>query len=63
MNTDSLIRDKQTNALLNVNKSELDAYRLRKHKMEKIDVLEDDINNLRKELQELKQMMRDILNS
>ena len=61
MNTESLIRDEHTNALLNVNNTELDTYRLRKNKMQKIDVLEHDINNLRKELQEIKQLLHVII--
>ena len=61
MNIESLIRDEHTNALLNVNTTELDTYRLRKNKMQKIDVLEHDINNLRKELQEIKQLLHVII--
>lgn len=61
MNTESLIRDETSNALLNVNNTELDTYRVRKNKMQKIDVLEHDINNLRKELQEIKQLLHVII--
>ena len=61
MNIESLIRDETSNALLNVNNTELDTYRLRKNKMQKIDVLEHDINNLRKELQEIKQLLHVII--
>ena len=61
MNIESLIRDETSNALLNVNTTELDTYRVRKNKMQKIDVLEHDINNLRKELQEIKQLLHVII--
>ena len=57
------IRDAASNALINTDAAAIQARRIRKQDTKKVAVLEKEILQVRSDLQELKQMMRDILNS
>lgn len=62
----SLYRDPQTNAIVNVNKSEYESYISRKNHQEteknRIDNLENDVNSIKNDLNEIKFLLRSIAN-
>jgi protein subunit release factor A len=56
-----LIRDMNTQAVLNTNTDALGAYRKRKAKEREIDQTFADINNMKQEIQDIKTLMQRIL--
>lgn len=63
---DGLVRDMSSGAILNVNRSEYENYLAKKKRAqsdrEKLAAQEAEINNLRSELAELKQLITTVLN-
>ena len=60
-NNEDLIRDSHSKAILNTNKEALDAWKRRKSKTNQIENHELEINNIRKELDEIKSMLETIV--
>lgn len=64
-NTDGLVRDMSTGAILNNNTSEYKAYLAQKDRLNKQKEQsarqEEDINNLKNELSDIKQLLLDLL--
>jgi len=60
----SLVRDPQTNAILNTSKSEYDEYmKARKKnasKAERVEQLETDVNDIKNDLNEIKSLLLDL---
>ena len=65
-NNNHLVRDTESNCIINTNKSEYEHYLARKkHKqneVNKVDNLERDISTLRDEITEIKDMLRSLVN-
>ena len=65
-NNNHLVRDTESNCIINTNKSEHEQYLARKkHKqseVNKVDNLERDISTLRNEITEIKDMLRSLVN-
>lgn len=57
----SLVRDVTTGAILNTNKTELEAYKQRKQREQKLLQLEKDTNCIKNELQEIKHLLRALM--
>lgn len=57
---DSLVRDPRTGAIVNTNKGEFLKHVESRKKMHRIETVVDDINNLKKEISEIKQLLREI---
>jgi hypothetical protein len=55
-------RDSETQALISQSVVELDAYKKRKTQMLKVDTIAEDINNLKGELEEIKTLLRQLIN-
>lgn len=62
MKTDLLLRDTSSNALLSIDNEVLVAYKTRKQRMQKMKELENDVNNIKHELVEIKTLLQQILN-
>ena len=58
-----LVRDTNTNALLNTSLSSLENYKKRKRRQKEIDRALEEINSMKVEIAELKEMLRQILQS
>jgi prefoldin subunit 5 len=62
----NLIRDLKTNAIINTDKISLDHYSIIKRKKEeeqkRIDNIEDDLNELKSSIDEIKQLLRSFTN-
>jgi len=62
----NLIRDENSNAILNTNSSEYDNYlslrAKRKHGSERIDNMENDLKNLKDDINEIKTLLRELSN-
>ena len=62
----NLIRDENSNAILNTNSSEYDNYlslrAKRKHGSERIDNMENDLKNLKDDINEIKTLLRALSN-
>ena len=65
-NNQNLVRDTESNCIINTNKSEYEQYLARKKQkqteMNKVDNLERDISTLRNEITEIKDMLRSLVN-
>lgn len=61
-NVPGLVKDTKTNTVLNNNLSEYQNYLLQKQRVKKSMSLEEEINNLKKEMQEVKSALQSILN-
>ena len=63
---DHLMRNTQSNCIVNTNKAEYDEYltrrKLKKSEKNKVDNLERDISTLRDEITEIKDMLRSLVN-
>ena len=57
----NLIRDEETNAVLNTNTSALEAYKLQRDKQRKVDDVVSDVQNLKNDLKDIKNMLEKIL--
>jgi len=57
------VRDSTSKALINTDDAAIQARRIRKQDIQKFADLEKEILEVRRDMQELKQMIRDILNS
>jgi len=60
-NNEDLVRDSHSKAILNTNKDALDAWKKRKVKTNQIETHELEINNIRNELDEMKNMLKEII--
>jgi tetrahydromethanopterin S-methyltransferase subunit B len=62
----SLVRDEQTKAILNTNKTEYDNYinvrNIKKSEVERMQQLESDVSNMRNDLDEIKDLLRSLAN-
>jgi len=63
---DHLVRDPQTNSIINTNKSEYEQYLLSKqikqNEQQKIQTLESDVANIKNDLDEIKSLLRSLVN-
>lgn len=63
---DHLVRDPQTNSIINTNKSEYEQYLLSKqikqNEQQKIQILESDVANIKNDLDEIKSLLRSLVN-
>ena len=63
---DHLIRNTQSNCIVNTNKAEYEEYltrrKLKKSEKNKVDNLERDISTLRDEITEIKELLRSLVN-
>jgi len=63
---DYLVRDPQTNSIINTNKSEYEQYLLSKqikqNEQQKIQTLESDVANIKNDLDEIKSLLRSLVN-
>jgi hypothetical protein len=55
-------RDPETQALISQNIVELDAYKRRKAQTRKVETLAEDINTLKGEFEEIKSLLRQLIN-
>mgnify|MGYP005815480049 FL=1 len=60
-NNEDLVRDSHSKAILNTNRDALDAWKKRKIKTNQIETHELEINNIRNELDEMKNMLKEII--
>ena len=62
----SLVRDEQTKAILNTNKTEYDNYitlrNIKKSEVDRMQQLESDVSNMKNDLDEIKDLLRSLLN-
>jgi hypothetical protein len=56
-----LIRDTKTQAVLNVDISALQGYKLKRKKQKQMDIAVEDINNMKQDINDLKTLMQRIL--
>jgi len=63
---DHLVRDPQTNSIINTNKSEYEQYlfnkRIKQNEQQKIQTLESDVANIKNDLDEIKSLLRSLVN-
>ena len=57
----NLVRDEETNAVLNTNISALEAYKLQRDKQRKVENAVSDVENLKNDLKDIKNMLEKIL--
>ena len=57
----TFLRDPKTSALLNTDDNAIRAYKAKKEQMQKIQDMEQDVNNIKHELMEIKDMLQQIL--
>lgn len=62
----SLVRDEQTKAILNTNKTEYDNYitlrNIKKSEVDRMQQLESDVSNMKNDLDEIKDLLRSLAN-
>tara|TARA_R100000005_G_C4812750_1_gene98278 strand:+ start:269 stop:493 length:225 start_codon:yes stop_codon:yes gene_type:complete len=62
----SLVRDEQTKAILNTNKTEYDNYitlrNIKKSEVDRMQQLESDVSNMKNDLDEIKDLLRSLVN-
>ena len=56
-----LIRDMQSKAVLNTNRSALESYKKKREKQQELKTAIDDINNMKQDINDLKTLMQRIL--
>jgi len=63
---DDLVRDPQTNAIINTNKNEYDEYKMRKEsrlkEKQKIEDIESEVSSMKNDLDEIKSLLRSLIN-
>lgn len=59
--SETFLRDPKTSALLNTDDNAIRAYKAKKEQMQKIQDMEQDVNNIKHELMEIKDMLHQIL--
>jgi hypothetical protein len=59
--SETFLRDPKTSALLNTDDNAILAYKAKKQQMQKIQDMETDVNNIKHELMEIKDMLQQIL--
>lgn len=59
--SETFLRDPKSSALLNTDDNEIRAYKAKKEQMQKIRDMETDVNNIKHELMEIKNMLHQIL--
>lgn len=61
-----LVRDKITNAIINQNMTEYENYKslkkIKDHEKEKVQILENDVNEIKNDLNEIKNLLRGLVN-
>lgn len=57
----SFVKDTKSKAVLNVNNSALEAYKKQRAVLSKASTASDEINNLKEEVQEIKEMLKQLL--
>jgi|TARA_R100001460_G_scaffold97104_1_gene139601 uncharacterized protein YqfB (UPF0267 family) len=61
-----LARDPETNTILNVNKTEYDQYiakrKVKSEKNQKVQTMEEDLANVKSELNEIKSLLKELIN-
>ncbi len=55
-------RDLASNALINTDKGSLEAYKTRKKQSQRMELIADDINTLKAEFEEIKTLLRQLIN-
>jgi len=60
-NDDSLVREIESSAILSIGNKELQAYKIRKAASQSLQMAVDDINSLKSEMQEIKQLLVRVL--
>ena len=58
----NLIRDEDNNAILNTNINGLEAYKKQRDKQRKVDNMVDDVDKLKNDLKDIKNLLEKILN-
>jgi len=61
MNPEKIIRDKNSTAIINADVDALNAYKLKRNQRSKINELEKDINSVKNDLLEIKDMLKQII--
>ena len=61
-NVPGLVKDTSTGLVINTNRTEYQNYLLQKDRIKKSMSLEEEINNLKKEMQEVKHALQSIIN-
>jgi hypothetical protein len=59
--SETFLRDPKTSALLNTDDNAIRAHKAKKQQMQKIQDMEQDVNNIKHELMEIKDMLQQIL--
>jgi len=63
---DDLVRDPQTNAIINTNKNEYEEYKVRKEsrlkEKQKIKDIESEVSSMKNDLDEIKSLLRSLIN-
>jgi len=63
---DHLVRDPRTNSIINTNKSEYEQYlfnkQIKQNEKQKIQTLESDVANIKNDLDEIKSLLRSLVN-
>lgn len=63
---DDLVRDPQTNAIINTNKNEYEEYKMRKEsrlkEKQKIEDIESEVSSMKNDLDEIKSLLRSLIN-
>ena len=62
----NLVRDESTNAIINTNMNEYENYKslqqIKEQEKQKIEILENDVNEMKNDLSEIKQLLRNLAN-
>lgn len=58
----NLIKDTETGALLNTDKNALQAYKMRRYNASRIDTIESDVGEVKKELAEIRSLLLQLVN-
>ena len=62
----NLVRDESTNAIINTNMNEYENYKslqqIKEQEKQKIEILENDVNEMKNDLSEIKQLWRNLAN-
>lgn len=58
----NLIKDTETGALLNTDKNALQAYKMRRYSASRIDTIESDVGEVKKELAEIRSLLLQLVN-